>query len=246
MSSSTLTARARPHDGAEPLGRRLVPLPQPVLLADDRVLVMLIGLPGAGKSTLARRWIASSPGTLLDSEQVAARLHPLTRVVGYERVRPVVHLLHLLRVLGGLLGTDSRVLLTDPGTSPMRRRLLTAVARAAGRRVHLRLLDVSLDVAVAGQYERERVVPQASMQRHHARWQRLCRELARTGTIAGADTVVVIPRPDAGREPAARDRSSNLFGSHSQLTGPRQGPFSMAQHLDVSRAERPARHEEQS
>lgn len=222
-------------------------MPLPVLLADDRVLVMLIGLPGAGKSTLARRWIASSPGTLLDSEQVAARLHLLTRLIGYERVRPVVHLLHLLRVLGGLLGTDSRVLLTDPGTSPMRRRLLTAAAKVAGRRVHLRLLDVSYDVAVAGQHERERVVPQASMQRHRARWQRLCRELARTGTIAGADTVVVLPRPDdAGRAPAACAHGSNVSGSHSQLTGTRQGPSSIAQHLDVSRAESPARHEEQS
>ena len=155
---------------------------------------MLAGLPGAGKTTLARSWAASTACTVLDSEQVTARLSPAARVVGYARVRPVVHALHLLRVLLALTGPARQLVLTDPGTSPVRRRVLFALAHASGRRVHLRLLDVPAKLAVAGQHSRQRVVPVTSMRRHLLRWHRLRQQLAMTGTVTGADTVVVLTR----------------------------------------------------
>ena len=199
MSTAAATTTARPghrdrpprHGDVECPSARATAFP---LLPGSRVLVVLAGLPGAGKSTLARSWANSTGVTVLDSEQITERLSPAARLVGYARVRPLVHALHLLRVGVALTGPTTQLVLTDPGTSPVRRRLVFALAHASGRRVHLRLLDVPAELAVAGQHSRQRVVPVSSMRRHIVRWHRLLQRLSTTGTITGADTVTVLTR----------------------------------------------------
>jgi energy-coupling factor transporter ATP-binding protein EcfA2 len=136
-------------------------------------LVVLAGLPGAGKTTLLRRLAASAPPGVvaLDAEDVAARLRALP--VAYAVLRPLVHALHLVRVLVALAGPGRCVLTTDPMTAPLRRLLLGAAARASGRRLHLVLVDATVAEAVAGQDRRGRALGRRRMAVHARRWPRL-------------------------------------------------------------------------
>jgi len=80
-------------------------------------LVVLAGLPGAGKTTLLRRLAAAAPAGVvaLDAEDVAARLR--ARPAAYAVLRPLVHAVHLVRVLVALAGPGRCVLTTDPMTA---------------------------------------------------------------------------------------------------------------------------------
>jgi hypothetical protein len=150
-------------------------------------LVVLAGLPGAGKTTLLRRLAASAPSGVvaLDAEDVAARLRGLP--VGYAVLRPLVHALHLARVLVALAGPDRCVLTTDPMTAPLRRLLLRAAARASGRRLHLVIVDATLQEAVAGQDRRGRALGRRRMALHARRWPRL---RARGGRLAASSVAL--------------------------------------------------------
>jgi ABC-type cobalamin/Fe3+-siderophores transport system ATPase subunit len=144
-----------------------------VLAVPAGSLVVLAGLPGAGKTTLLRRLAASAPSGVaaLDAEDVAARLRALP--VAYAVLRPLVHALHLARVLVALAGPDRCVLTTDPMTAPLRRLLLRAAARASGRHLHLVIVDATLEEAVAGQDRRGRALGRRRMALHARRWPRL-------------------------------------------------------------------------
>ncbi|MCV2489891.1 ATP-binding protein [Geodermatophilus sp. YIM 151500] len=144
-----------------------------------RTLVVVGGLPGAGKTTLLRRLLAQRPAGVvgLDSEDVAARLTAAAGGLPYRALRPLVHVVHRVRVVAMTLGGAPVVVLTDPWTSPWWRAVVTAAARRAGRSVRLLLLDAPQDAAEDGQAARGRVVPERSMRRHAARWARLLRRL---------------------------------------------------------------------
>ncbi len=172
-----------------------VPGPAPVPARDPvRGLVVVGGLPGSGKTTMVRRLLGDGvPGVRsLDSEQVAARWRTGS-VLPYPLVRPLVHTLHRLRVLGALAGSGRVVVLADPWTSRWWRPVVLGAARAAGRAVRLVLLDVSPEDAADGQRIRGRRIPEGRMRRHGLRWERLLR------TASAGPDVVVIDRPRAAR-----------------------------------------------
>jgi ABC-type cobalamin/Fe3+-siderophores transport system ATPase subunit len=129
-------------------------------------LVVIAGLPGAGKTSLLRRLAATAPADVvaLDSEDVATRLRRLP--VGYRLLRPLVHAVHLLTVLAAVSGPVSCVLTTDPLTGPGRRLLLGTAARLTGRRLHVIVVDASVAEALDGQWSRGRRLGSRRMARH--------------------------------------------------------------------------------
>ncbi|WP_320109493.1 hypothetical protein [Amycolatopsis mediterranei] len=74
-----------------------------VIELGPRDLLVVAGLPGAGKTTMLRHAVAGLP--VLDSDQVRARLGAVVpSVVPYRCYRPVVHAWHRLRIVGCALG----------------------------------------------------------------------------------------------------------------------------------------------
>jgi predicted kinase len=156
-------------------------------------LVVVAGLPGAGKTTLVRRLADRSSVLALDSEDVARALAGVP--LPYRLLRPLVHAVHLARVVVALWSSRSRVLTSDPLTSPLRRRLLRTAARLSGRRLVVVLVQASPEQARDGQYRRGRRLSTRRMTRHEARYARwlssagdvdraLSREQAATAVLA--------------------------------------------------------------
>ena len=175
------------------------PAPAGTGAAGRRVLVLIGGLPGAGKTRLLDRLLAGAQaGTRgLDSEQVAAALHVLGLRLPYRWLRPVVHAVHRLRVRAVLRGRTPVVVLTDPLTSPRRRASLLRSARRAGREVRLVLVDAAPDEARRGQEDRRRAISARSMARHVARWRTALAQLrVPDGPVTA---VLVVDRPAAAR-----------------------------------------------
>ncbi len=186
-----MTASAARATGPAPTG-------DPTAPADRRVLVLVGGLPGAGKTRLLGRLLGTSAGARgLDSEQVAAALHRWGLRLPYRLLRPVVHVVHRLRVRAVLRGGSPVVVLTDPLTSPRRRASLLRSARRAGREVRLVLLDAAPEEARRGQLDRRRTISERSMARHVRRWRAALQRLAAPGGVPGATAVVVVDRAAA-------------------------------------------------
>ena len=140
----------------------------------DRVLVVIGGLPGSGKTRLLRRLLRTDPGaTALDSELLTGRLRDAGVRVPYRLLRPWVHAWHRWRVLRAVAGPAPVVVLTDPWTSPRWRATVLGAARWSGRAVRLVLLDVPPELAERGQRDRGRAIAPGSMRRHVARWRDL-------------------------------------------------------------------------
>ncbi len=140
-------------------------------------LVLLGGVPGAGKSTVLRAATSLRPDVeVLDSERQQRRLAPYLSAWPYRLWRPLVHGLHyagLLRVLLSGARADRPLLVHDTATRAWVRVVVGRLAAARGWRPVLLLLDVGHDEALAGQAERARVVRPASFARHWRRWSRL-------------------------------------------------------------------------
>ena len=190
MVRSDAPGRTVPATAAVPAG---------TAAADRRVLVLVGGLPGAGKTLLLGRLLAGAPpGTRgLDSEQVAAALHASGLRLPYRWVRPVVHAVHRLRVRVVLRGGTPVVVLTDPLTSPRRRASLLRSARRAGREVRLVLVDAAPDEARRGQEDRRRTISTRAMARHVGRWRTALAQLRVPGGPVAA--VAVVDRAAAAR-----------------------------------------------
>lgn len=170
-----------------------------MLAVPPRSLVVLAGLPGAGKTTLLRRLAERRPARVraLDAEEVAAQLR--TAWLPYRLLRPLVHGLHLLRVVREVGGTAVCVLTTDPMTSPLRRALLRAAARGTGRALCVVLVDATPEQARLGQAARGRALGARRMARHVSRGQHLRAQLHRTGDLPFVDEVLVLARDVAHR-----------------------------------------------
>ncbi|WP_158888781.1 AAA family ATPase [Amycolatopsis anabasis] len=140
------------------------------LLIERRELLVVAGLPGAGKSTLLRNTRASAPVEILDTDQMrawlAARFPPGTP---YGRYRPLVHVLHELRVLRALLRAPGPVVVHDPATGAAARAVLAALGALTGRPRRLLWIDCSAEEALHGQRSRGRVLLGWSFSRHARR-----------------------------------------------------------------------------
>lgn len=135
-----------------------------------RDLVLFAGLPGAGKSTLLAGLRDTPALTVRDSEQVRERIRAaLPPWVPYRAYRPLVHLIHHLRVLTSALRAPGPVLVHDPATRAWTRGALASLAWLSGRSAVFLWLDVPPEHALAGQRARGRVIPRRSFARHVAR-----------------------------------------------------------------------------
>lgn len=166
----------------------------------DAVLV-IAGIPGAGKSTLIRRLFGPGTGVrVLDPERVRDRWRALlggTRR-GYGLYRPLVHLEHY-GTIAAALAEPGPLVVHECGTRPWLRRALARAAGRQGRPVHLLFLDVDRPTAEAGQVARGRRVRAASMDRHAHAWGQLRRRLAEGWSPLGEGyaSVRVLDRAEA-------------------------------------------------
>lgn len=163
-------------------------------------LVVVGGVPGAGKSTAIRALAAADPRVVaLDPEQVTARLRSLLGDrVPYRRFRSLVHVIHTVRLLAHLVAgprTGRILVVHDPATRAARRALLARWARRRGWRTGALFIDVAQVDALQGQHDRGRVMAPRSFEGHWSRWERMRDRLDADGFDGGAwDRVSVVTR----------------------------------------------------
>ncbi|WNV89897.1 AAA family ATPase [Umezawaea sp. Da 62-37] len=166
-----------------------------------RSFVVLAGLPGAGKSTLlAHLDSGGAPVVVLDSDQVRTRLRAVfPERLPYRVYRPLVHLVHRLRVLVFAIGGTGLLVVHEPSTRPTTRAGLVAVGALTGRHRLFLWLDATADEALAGQVERGRLVRGRSFSRHVRRAAWLRGRFAGGWVPRGWDALVVVTRQDRVR-----------------------------------------------
>lgn len=161
------------------------------LLFGPRDLVVVTGLPGSGKSTLMRRTVR---GTRIDSQDTRDRWdRRMPGLLPYAVYRPLVRLAHYAG-LRRALRAGAAVVVHDCGTQAWVRRWLAREARRRGARLHLLLLDVTPQQALAGQRERGRGVSRYAFRRHRAASERLLRAVERGRLPADCGSAVLVDR----------------------------------------------------
>ena len=164
-------------------------------------VVVLAGIPGAGKSMFLRRVFSDSPVRVYDSAHLRERWMPVLGVLPYALWRPVVHLVYYVTLLSSMRRGQGPMVIHDCATRPWARRLIGWRARRAGVLLHLILLDVPGDVARSGQWARGRVVRARSMETHCRRWPALVAKAESDpgSVVPGALSAVVLTRGEANR-----------------------------------------------
>lgn len=177
-----------------------------------RDLVLLAGLPGAGKSTLLASLRDTPQVSVRDSDQVRERLRALLPGwLPYRAYRPLVHLIHHLRVLTAALWASGPVLVHDPATRSCTRTALAALAWLSRRPAVFLWLDVTPLEALNGQRARGRLIRPRAFARHVAR-----AGLLRQVLLAGA-----VPR--GWRCVVLLDRTATCAGLSIAVQGPVAG-----------------------
>ncbi|MEV0533561.1 AAA family ATPase [Kitasatospora sp. NPDC050463] len=143
-------------------------------------VVVVSGLPGSGKSTLLRRWSAQPrPAATVDPRAVhEACAAVMPAALPYAVYRPWARLEHF-RLLRASVRGGGPLLVHDCGSRVWMRRWLAGAAARQGRELHLVLLDVGAETALAGQRERGRWAPRRVFARHRRGLGRLLVALTR-------------------------------------------------------------------
>jgi predicted kinase len=206
---ATTSGVALPEQPAAPARAACGPLPVPVvrdlreregrgphaLLFGPRDLVVVTGLPGSGKSTLMRRTV---PGRRIDSQDTRDHWDSrMPRFLPYGVYRPLVRLAHSAGLRRALRGGEG-VVVHDCGTQAWVRRWLAREARRRGGTLHLLMLDVTPEEALAGQRDRGRGVSRYAFLRHRAAANRLLRSVERGELPAGCGSAILVDRDAAG------------------------------------------------
>ncbi len=161
-------------------------------------LLVVAGLPGAGKTTMLRHAAGALP--VLDSDEVRERLTAvLPKSTPYRCYRPFVHAWHRFRVLGRAVSRRGPLVVHEPSTRASTRTLLAAVGVLSGRRLRLLYLDVTPEQALAGQRSRGRLIRPRSFARHVRRAESWREELLAEQIPPGWHSVQVISRTTAER-----------------------------------------------
>ncbi len=164
-------------------------------------VVVVAGLPGAGKTTLVR-----DVPDAIDSDRIREAWAPKLRRVPYALWRPLVHARHL-QLVWRALGRPEGAIVVRPFTATWLRRAVLRRARRHHAAVHLVVVDATPAEARAGQRARGRTVRERAMRRHERRWERadLAREPWTTVTRVArrrstpAPEAVKRPRPEPPR-----------------------------------------------
>ncbi|MFE6198884.1 AAA family ATPase [Streptomyces sp. NPDC057838] len=205
---ATTTGMALPEQPAAPARAVCGPVPAPVvrdlrdragrgphaLLFGPRDIVVVTGLPGSGKSTLMRRTV---PGRRVDSQDTRDRWERrMPGFLPYAVYRPLVRLAHYAG-LRRALRTGEGIVVHDCGTQAWVRRWLAREARRRGGGLHLLLLDVTPEQALAGQRDRGRGVSRYAFVRHRAATARLLRAVEQGDLPSGCGSAVLADRAAA-------------------------------------------------
>ena len=150
-------------------------------------VVVVAGVPGAGKTTLVRRAVDRDVARVVDTDD--------RREAGARRFLLVRHYAAIVAAVAG----RRPVVVHSRGTHAAARLAVAALAALRGRPAHLVLLDAGRAEAEAGQRARGRIVPAGEMDRQLARWRRL---MARRPRREGWASVVVLDREQAARTEA--------------------------------------------
>ncbi|MFC8868362.1 AAA family ATPase [Streptomyces sp. NPDC057148] len=205
---ATTSGLALPKQPVAPAPRACAELPAPVvrdlrdrggrsphaLLFGPRDLVVITGLPGSGKSTLMRRTVR---GRRIDSQDTRDRWdRRMPRFLPYALYRPLVRLAHYAGLRKALRSGEG-VVVHDCGTQSWVRAWLAREARRRQGALHLLLLDVDADDALAGQRERGRGVSRYAFLRHRTASTRLLRAVTEGTLPAGCTSAVLLDRDAA-------------------------------------------------
>ncbi|MEN3585639.1 AAA family ATPase [Streptomyces sp. ZYX-F-203] len=206
---ATTSGLALPGQPAVPAGEESAAPPAPVvrdlrdgvgrgpraLLFGPADLVVVTGLPGSGKSTLMRR---AARGIRVDSQDTRDRWdRRMPRFLPYALYRPLVRIAHFAG-LRRALRSGTGVVVHDCGTQAWVRAWLAREARRRGSRLHLLLIDVDAETALAGQRERGRGVSRYAFARHRSATTRLLRSAGSGSLPVGAASAVLLDRESAG------------------------------------------------
>ena len=168
-----------------------------LLAPQSNAVVVVAGLPGAGKTTL----VASEPRAL-DSDALREEWAPRLARVPYGLWRPLVHARHWLAIWRALKRPEG-VIVVRPLTSAWLRRAVLRRARRHHRAVHLVVVDATPAEARAGQRARGRSVRERAMRRHERRWARADFEREPWTSVTRVRRPVV-PQPLQVHEPHGR------------------------------------------
>ncbi|MFJ6138255.1 AAA family ATPase [Kitasatospora sp. NPDC092286] len=137
-------------------------------------VVVVSGLPGSGKSTLLHRWSAQAPeAATVDPRAVHEACEAVMPArLPYAVYRPWARLEHF-RLLRATVRRGGPLLVHDCGSRAWMRRWLSRTAARQGRTLHLVLLDVGAETALAGQRERGRWASRRAFARHRRGLDRL-------------------------------------------------------------------------
>ncbi|GAA4818695.1 AAA family ATPase [Streptomyces ziwulingensis] len=164
------------------------------LLFGPRDLVVVTGLPGSGKSTLMERTVR---GRRIDSQDTRDRWdRRMPRLLPYGLYRPLVRLAHFAGLRRALRSGEG-VVVHDCGTQAWVRGWLAREARRREGTLHLLLLDVGAERALAGQRERGRGVSRYAFLRHRAATTRLVRGAEQGSLPAGCTSAILLDRAAA-------------------------------------------------
>ncbi|MGH3565776.1 MAG: AAA family ATPase [Pseudonocardia sp.] len=168
------------------------------LVVPGRILLLVAGMPGAGKSTLVAG-LPATPGVLvLDSDVQRGALRRALPDVPYRYYRPLVHLLHRLAVLRAAVSAVPTVVVHLPATGGVTRAVVALLATLTARVAHLLWLHVDAADALRSQSERGRIVPAASFAAHAERAVSTTALLLAGPPPKGWRSVTVLDRAGAG------------------------------------------------
>ena len=163
-----------------------------VVVEPDSVVVVA-GIPGAGKTTLIDRAVDRTSAVVLDTDD-RRRAGKASR---WKCVRVARHYHGIVSAV--LRRRDITVVVHSRGTTVLARRLVAALAHLRGRPAHLVLLVATPTEAVDGQRRRGRTVASGEMITHVDRFAGLVADREATARREGWASVTVLDRADAAR-----------------------------------------------